>query len=539
MNRSFPSPFAGAAIDRRRFLQLGALLGAGATIAACAPGGSAGTSAASAPTKAVSGGKMTVGLPTPSGPVDPVTMNDIGAVDTVLVAAEYLTFPRADGSLEGRLATTWTADDASTWTFTLRQGVKFHDGSELTAADVVATFDRVTDPDGGSAGLQSFAGILAPGGTTAVDDHTVRFKLDRPYADFPYLVSAYAYNTAILPASYRTGDFVKGGFGTGPYILTRFIPGSGAVFRRNENYWLDEAAYLDTLEVKYFADTNAQVLAVQSASVDLVPSVEPATLRTLKRSTNIVLQEAASSSFQSLQMRTDVAPFNDKRVRQALALCLDRTKLIAGLIDGKASLGNDHLFAPTFESAESVAQAVEQRNRDIAAAKRLLSEAGHPNGLDVTLTTTRIFECVDHATLVKDMAADAGFRITLDIMTPEEYFASGDNSPWLTVPLGITNWGSRGCASQVLEATVATTAPYNSAHFSNAELDNLIKKYDAEPDAKARAGIAASIAELLHEEVPIIVSYFKSQVRVATSRVGGMPAGPGDFPDFQKVFVSA
>lgn len=537
------TPFSPARpLDRRGFLRLSAIVGGGAALAACsAPSDSSNPSSqgASSAQAAARGGTMTVGLPTPSGPVDPVTMNDVGAVDTVLVALEYLTFPLADGTLEGRLATEWSAEDASTWTFKLRDGVTFHNGDAMTSADVVATFDRITDPKGGSAGLQSLGGILSPGGTVAVDDLTVRFDLDRDYADFPYLVSAYAYNTAILPAAYAVGDFAKGGIGTGPYVLDTYSAGAQARFKRNEAYWNKDAAYLDNLTVQYFADANAQVLAVQSGDIDMVPSLEPSALRTLKGASNLVQQESASSSFQTLQMRTDIAPFNDKRVRQALALCLDRDQLMTALMDGKATIGNDHLIAPTFQSAEEIASAVEQRTQDIAKAKSLLAEAGHGDGLAVTLTTARIFECVDHATLVKDMASQAGFDITLDIMTPEAFFASGDNSPWVTVPLGITNWGSRGSASQILEALVITGTPYNSSHFANADLDDLIQQYDAEPDEAARAEIGISIATLLNEEVPNIISYFKSQVRVSSSRIGGLPAGPGDFPDFQKVFVSA
>lgn len=538
---NFP-PISPSGLDRRRFLSLTAMVGVGVSLAACTPGGSnqstgaAGTGQPDVPRK---GGTMTVGTPTPTGPVDPVTMVDIGAVDTVIVAAEYLTFPKADGTLEGRLATEWTSKNASTWTFKLRQGVSFHNGQTMTADDVVATFDRITDPKGGSAGLQSLGGILSPGGTKKIDDHTVVFNLDRGYADFPYLVSVFAYNTAIMPKDYKVGDFVKGGFGTGAYVLTSYKPNGKAEFKRNDNYWSPDAAYLDTLTVEFFADTNAQILAAQSGAIDLIPSVEPSALRTLKGTTNLVQQSAQSASFQTLQMRTDIKPFNDKRIRQALALTLDRPQMITALMDGKGTLANDHMFAPTFPSATEIMNKVPQRTRDTAKAKQLLAEAGYPDGLKVTLTTTRIFECVDHATIVKNMAKDAGFDITLEIMTPEQYFASGENSPWISVPLGITNWGSRGSASQILEATVMSGTPFNSARFSNAQLDELIKQFDEETDTVKRMTIGTSIAELLNDEVPNVISYFKDQVRVSAKRVGGMPAGPGDFPDYSKAFVTA
>jgi peptide/nickel transport system substrate-binding protein len=113
-----------------------------------------------------------------------------GAIFTVMTAAEGLCFPRPDYTLEPKLATEWkSSNGAKEWTFTLREGVKFHDGSTMTADDVVATFDRLTNPDNESAALSAFGGILSYEQTEKIDDKTVRFNLDRPYVDFPYLLS--------------------------------------------------------------------------------------------------------------------------------------------------------------------------------------------------------------------------------------------------------------------------------------------------------------------------------------------------------------
>lgn len=485
------------------------------------------------------GGVVKVGLIVPTGQVDPVMMSHLGAVNTVLIGAEYLTFPKTDFSLEGRLATSWRPNAADEWIFELRKGVLFHTGQEMTSADVVATFERLTDPASNSAAMQALGGILSKGGTTAVDTHTVKFKLDRPYLDFPYLVSAFSYNTAILPRDYQIGQFTERPVGTGPYMLESFTVQSGAVFVRNPKYWDPELPYVDRLEVLYFADANAQILALQSGSIDIIPTVEPAAFRMLVGNADITLLSAPSSSMQLVHMRTDAGPFADKRVRQALALAVDREQLISALLDGRASVGNDHLIFPTSKLGSAVAKRVEQRARNTTRAKELLAEAGYPNGMQVELTTSRLFECVDHAALLQQMGREAGFDIKLNIMTPDAYFAAGDNSPWLTAPFGITNWGSRGTPAQLIQATMLSSSSWNSAHFKNAEFDELAAVLDSELDQTKLENAATRIAQIMVDQTPAGISYFKEQVRVTSKRLAGMPAGPGDFPDFRSIWVSA
>jgi peptide/nickel transport system substrate-binding protein len=128
-----------------------------------------------------------------------VTLFNEGAILTMQLACEYLCYPRANGTLEPKLAVSWHATKPDTWTFNLRKGVKWHDGKAFTADDVVATFNLLTDPKVASSALSAYKGVLSPGGVKKVDAHTVRFHLDRGYVDFPYLVSALVYNAAILP----------------------------------------------------------------------------------------------------------------------------------------------------------------------------------------------------------------------------------------------------------------------------------------------------------------------------------------------------
>ena len=189
----------------------------GTLLAAC--GGSSstkststGASAAAGPVKR--GGTFRLGCAVPTADVDPVFLFDQGGIFTAQLAGETLCKRMADTSLQPRLATAWKqAGSAKEWEFTIRQGVKWHDGKPLTVDDVVATMKMLSDPKVGSSALSAFSGVLSPDGVRKVDDQTVHFTLDRPYVDFPYTVSDDNYNSIILPAGYKKGSFSKGGIG--------------------------------------------------------------------------------------------------------------------------------------------------------------------------------------------------------------------------------------------------------------------------------------------------------------------------------------
>ena len=150
----------------------------------------------------------------------------------------------------------------------------WQDGSPFTVDDVVASFDRITDPKVGSAALSAFAGVLSNGNIEKVDAQTVKFHLDRPYGDFPTLVSSFNYNSVILPKDYKEGTFTKGGIGTGPFILKTFSADQGASYVKNPKYWGGPTLpYLDAVQIKYFADTPPIVLAIQGGSIDVFPQV--------------------------------------------------------------------------------------------------------------------------------------------------------------------------------------------------------------------------------------------------------------------------
>jgi peptide/nickel transport system substrate-binding protein len=216
-----------------------------------------------------------------------------------------------------------------------------------------------------------------------------------------------------------------------------------------------------------------------------------------------------SSAHRQIHMRCDQPPFNDKRVRQALALALDRDRLVKGLFRGRASVGNDHPFAPVFPSSDL---SVAQRRIDIARAKQLLAQAGHPNGIEstLTLTTEKFMEIPDLAVVVQNAAKEIGMRLQLKVESQSLYYGSGTfgKSDWLDSPLGITDYGHRGVPNVFLNAPLTSNGAWNAAHFKNANYDKLVAAYVGALDVGSQKQIAGQIERLLLDETPVIIPYF-------------------------------
>ena len=343
----------GGRLTRRQLVARATVFGLSASsivtlLEACGSSSSSSTAAKAATGPIRRGGTFIVGAAAPTSDVDPIFSADQGGIFTMQLAGETLVKRMADTSLQPRLATSWRqVGSPKEWEFTLRQGVKWHSGAPLTADDVVATFKTLTNPKVASSALSAFQGVLAPDGISKVDAHTVRFSLARPYVDFPYAVSDDNYNSIILPAGYKPGTFSKGGIGTGAFILKSLTPKQGATFVANPNYWGKDAKggalpYLAGAEMKYFNDPQSTVLSLQSGGIHIYPQMAYVNARPLLNDPNVnVLKLTQSSEHRTVPMRTDQTPFDDKRVRQALAYSIDRAAIVKALFGGNATVAND------------------------------------------------------------------------------------------------------------------------------------------------------------------------------------------------------
>ncbi len=346
-------------MTRRQLLIRASVFGFSATVAsqllaACGGSSSGGETTSASPTASagpepVMGGTLKVIISPSITDIDPVTIYDQGGITLISQFCEYLINLKDDMSLEGRLAESWSPNDTGdVWTFKLRQGIKFNDGSPFEAPDVVSTMDRLVDPKSGSAAQAALLGILSVGGTKAVDQYTVDFNLDKPFADFPYMVCTSSYNTVMLPRNYK-GDWVKNPVGTGPWLLKEYVAKQKCTATKKPDYWRKDAEgrqlpFMDEIDWVMIADESASTLQLQSGTADVQAQTVFQGAQALWTDPNLRVDIYPSPGIRELQMNTLKDPFTDKRVRQAVALSLDREAINQALFDGKSIIGNDTFF---------------------------------------------------------------------------------------------------------------------------------------------------------------------------------------------------
>lgn len=289
------------------------------------------------------------------------------------------------------------------------------------------------------------------------------------------------------------------------------------------------------MEVQFIEETQAQALALQSGSVDMMLVTPVQGSQALFADPNVKVLTTPSTQSRFLHMRVDKAPFTNKAVRQALAWTIDRPALVQALFDGKAQVGNDNVFCPLYPLAP---KDLPQRDQDIAKAKQLLSSAGYANGLTMNLTVEEYEEVPQYATLLQAMAKLAGINLKLNQVTVTYYYGSGKNQPWLEVPMGITDWTFRGVPEQYFLPAFTSNGVWNSAHFKNPDFDTAAKNYDSTLDEAKRRDYAKQAASILLDETPAIISYWISVNRAMKKNVQGLTSDPAEFLDLTTTFLA-
>src|SRR5262245_50264443 len=506
-------------VSRREFLRHGSVLGLSAAFLGSVAS-AVGFSVAPRPARAgATGGTIRVAQTVPAASIDPVKIADGGGITVISQVAETLVLSGHDLTAVPVLAESWSPNkDGTVWTFKLRQGVKFHNGKAMTADDVVATFDRLADPAMGSNALSVFTGMLSKGGTRKVDDHTVEFHLEVANGNFPYAVSTDNYNAVIVPAD-SPANFEQALVVTGPYKLEKYTPKVGASFVRNPDYW-GGPANADRIELSFYADYQPQILALQGGQVDIIQQIPVLQGVGLLNDPNVDIISTPSTAHQQVHMRTDLDPFKDKRVRRAIALCLDRPRIVQGLMKGRAQIGNDSPFAKAYPSTDPN---VKQREKNIAEAKELMAAAGM-NGFETTLTTEKYLEIPDYAVLIQNAVKEIGGKIKINLLDQGAYYGDAvyGKSPWLDSDMGITDYGHRGVPNVFLSAPLQSDGTWNAAHFKNAEYDRLVGGYIATLDLESQRATAGKIQRLLLDETPILFVYFYDFLTATKKGVAGV-----------------
>jgi len=527
--------FAAGRLSRRDFIRRGTVVGISipvidAILTACGSSATSTSTSASGSASATAAGKagatINAGIVVPTAEINPLTVADQGGLDMLAQTGEYLTLSDQSLNLHPVLATSWSANStADVWTFKIRQGVKFSNGQPLTAADVVYTYQLQTNPKSGGNALSAFGGVLLPSGVVKTDDYTVEFHLEAPNGNFPYLTSSDNYNMIILPTGYSPAKWQSTFIGTGPFILKSYTPKVGASFTANPSYWGTKALPAAT-NFTFYATQTPGILALTAGNIDVLGQFSVSGGEQLLAGGYNVIK-LRSSAHRELSMRCDQAPFTDPRVRQAIALALDRPAIVTALFKGYADLGNDSPFAPVFPSTNT---SVAQRAENLSQAKSLLAAAGHSAGFSAQLITEDFLEIPQFAQIVAQAVAPLGVKINLKVESSTAYYgnASFGDSDWLDAEMSLVDYGHRSVPNVFLTAPLETinaktgTGPWNAAHFANAQYDKLAAQYIAAIDLTTQRSVAAQIETLLLEQTPIIYAYFYNYLTATATTVSGV-----------------
>ena len=558
--------YSAGKIGRREFIRRSSLIGmsipvAGFLAAACSTTDdtttTAGEAAATTTTAAAAAATTTseaaiepvtvrVGLaPPPSVGIEPVLINDEAGLGVFGQTAQYLIFSDDELKLVPVLAESWEPNATfDEWTFNLRQGVTYNDGTPLTAADVVATFNGPIGTGNAGSAYGTY-GVTPEAAAEAVDDLTVKFTLAAPSGSFPFFVSSDNYNAGILPESFwqdyatpeegAVGPYEQSFIGTGPWVNESYDPGVSAVYTKNPNYWADNASQPDRMEVNFFGEEAAMVTAFQDGRLDVLYQLSSTAGQQLADAGTATVSSVPTANHRQIYMDTRPGqPFGDKRVRQALALSIDREVFVKGLLGGFGVLGNDHPIWEFFPMYDP--DAVPQRTVDLDAANALMADAGFADGFSAPLDTLQIQEVEDLAQLVQASAAQIGIDLAVNVTDSGTYYQDfwcafpyeGPCEPGGVASVGIVNYGHRGVPNVYLSSPLRSgldnplDAQWNASHWQNTDYDALYNQWVSAPDLDVQRQLSGEMQKILWDEVPLILPYFRDFISATVPDFSGL-----------------
>ena len=398
------------------------------------------------------------------------------------------------GNLVPALATSWNTDKGKVWTFKIRKGVKFHDGSDFTSKDVKYTLELTQNPDLGHLKAQDFAVMDK---VETPDDYTVVITLKEALPTFVYQLTDY--HMAMLSSDYnyeKLGESAP--MGTGPFMLKSLVPKESALLVKNPDYWQKGLPKADELRIYFISDIDARVSMLESGEVDIVPQISPIVKQKLEAEEGFkVISPYQEHRYIAMAMERE--PFDDNNVRLAFKYSMD-PEMLARACQG--TLGKTIFYNETpILNKASQYKDIPFRGRDIKKAKELLAKAGYPDGL-----TVELYYASDHpygnaiAQTLKELVAPSGINLQLKGFPRDIYLSQY----WMKEPLLLTGWGVRTDPSMVLSLAFQSTGPWNESHMSDPEIDMLINKIKTEVDKQKRQQYYDKLQDIFTERGTVI-----------------------------------
>lgn len=470
-------------------------------------------------------GTLRVALGTTLSQLDPArtTIGD----EYVYVHLMFNGLSRIDHDLTVKpdLAESWTAsDDLKTWTFKLRPGVKFHHGRALDAEDVVATVKRILDPATGSRGRTSLSMVDQ---VTAVDPMTVRFDLNIPYAGF---ADIFADRNTRIVAKDKLAELATQPIGTGPFMFKSWSPGDRLELVKNPDYFEPGLPKLDGVTLRIIPESAARIAALESGAVDIVWSMPYESVDKLKSHPTARADGVATPTWDGVILNNEKPPFNDVRVRQALALTIDKSAIVELALFGQG----EPTFSPIPPSHPYFNRSLKFNPPDIAKAKKLLAEAGYPDGFDVPMQVPQEREQrVRLGVAVRDMAKAAGIRINVERVPFASYTANVAGKAQMYVD----GYFARPTIDTAVYPFYHSTGSWNRQLwlYKDARVDQILDDARETNDETARKAMFQKFQEIVEETVPSIVAYSASHVNGVSKKVEGFKSTPMQWLELKSV----
>jgi peptide/nickel transport system substrate-binding protein len=473
-------------------------------------------------------GVLRVGIASSLNTLDPPKMKIGEEYVFNYLAFNALTQIGPDMKVRPDLAERWEASpDLKTWTFHLRKGVKFHHGRELDAEDVVATVHRIMDKATGSAARVNLAVIKD---VTAVDRHTVRFTLSVPYSG---LAEVLGDRVAKITPRDRVDSLATAPVGTGPFKFKEFVPGDHLTVVKNPDYFERGVPVLDEVVLRIIPESAALTTALEAGSIDLILFAPLEALEKMKANPALVVDSVPSSSWDAVVMRCDVPPFNNVKLRQALAAVADKAALTQLALFGHGTPTHTAIAPshPFFHKSLPI------RKPDAALGKKLMAEAGFPNGMDLKLFIPAgrpARERVGIAT--RELAKPIGMRIDLQRVPWDKFVADIEGK----AEFNVDGFFSRPTIDTAIYPWYHSTGSWNAItwHYANAKVDQLLDQARATASEEEQRRLYQEFQAIVDQEVPGIVPYVVNHVNAYRKQVQGFKSTPMMWLDLRRVTVA-